>query len=220
MYTSLVPLSQDTIGQIHAQAARSIFWELDADTATTVLSTGDPAFEKEAWLARVLINYGCCGFSLIRPETRHTIATVLYCSRTDAPGANQLPTAPVSDDAELLTSLYIDPGFAGIGLESVLLDAAIMELTDKDASAVEAFGWRSDFFTRTDVDSLLRGPVGDLLRSAPEIGLVSVPVLESAGFRVVADHPVLPRLRLELPPQHDLLSAADVEELLTRASVC
>ena len=119
----------------------------------------------------------------------------------------------------MLTSLFIDPGFAGIGLESLLLDAAIMSLVERDVPAVEAFGWRTDFFARADVDELLEGPVGAVLRSASEIGLMSVSVLESAGFKVVADHPVLPRLRLDLPPQHDLISAAALEFLEDRMPV-
>ncbi|WP_085549159.1 hypothetical protein [Corynebacterium pollutisoli] len=207
------------MGRIHPQAGRSIFWELDAEAASLVQDSGDPAFEKEAWLTTTLLDYGCCGLSLERSTAARAVATVLWCSRDAAPGCAQLPTAPVSEDAEVLTSLFIDPGFAGVGLEAVLLDAAIMQLVDADVPAVEAFGWRQDFFSRADVDELLEGPVGSILRSASEIGLMSVAVLESAGFQVVADHPVLPRLRLELPPQHGLLSVAAVEELLDRAWV-
>ena len=69
---------------------------------------------------------------------------------------------------------------------SLLLDAAIMSLVERDVPAVEAFGWRTDFFARADVDELLEGPVGAVLRSASEIGLMSVSVLESAGLKVVA----------------------------------
>lgn len=219
MFATLIPLSQETMGRIHPQASRSIFWELDAETASLVHDSGDPSFEKEAWLTTTLLDYGCCGLSLERSTAGRAVATVLWCSRDAAPGCAQLPTAPVSEDAEVLTSLFIDPGFAGVGLEAVLLDAAIMQLVDADVPAVEAFGWREDFFSRADVDELLEGPVGSVLRSASEIGLMSVAVLESAGFQVVADHPVLPRLRLELPPQHGLLSVAAVEELLDRARV-
>ncbi|SMG18032.1 hypothetical protein SAMN06295981_0929 [Corynebacterium pollutisoli] len=219
MFATLIPLSPETMGRIHPQAGRSIFWELDAEAASLVQDSGDPAFEKEAWLTTTLLDYGCCGLSLERSTAARAVATVLWCSRDAAPGCAQLPTAPVSEDAEVLTSLFIDPGFAGVGLEAVLLDAAIMQLVDADVPAVEAFGWRQDFFSRADVDELLEGPVGSILRSASEIGLMSVAVLESAGFQVVADHPVLPRLRLELPPQHGLLSVAAVEELLDRAWV-
>lgn len=219
MFATLIPLSPETMGRIHPQAGRSIFWELDAEAASLVHDSGDPSFEKEAWLTTTLLDYGCCGLSLEHSTAVRAVATVLWCSRDAAPGCAQLPTAPVSEDAEVLTSLFIDPGFAGVGLEAVLLDAAIMQLVDADVPAVEAFGWRQDFFSRADVDELLEGPVGSVLRSASEIGLMSVAVLESAGFQVVADHPVLPRLRLELPPQHGLLSVAAVEELLDRARV-
>jgi len=41
-----------------------------------------------------------------------------------------------------------------------------------------------------------------------------VEVLESAGFEVVADHPEIPRLRLELPPAHGLLTEREVADLL------
>lgn len=216
MFARLIPLSQETISRIHPQAGRSIFWELDADAATQVMASGDPSFEKEAWLTTTLLDYGCCGLSLERSTAQRAVATVLWCSRDAAPGCAALPTGPVSEDAEVLTSLFIDPGFAGVGLEAVLIDAAIMQLVDAEVPAVEAFGWRQDFFSRADVDELLEGPVGEVLRSASEIGLMSVAVLEAAGFQVVADHPVLPRLRLELPPQHGLLSVAAVEELLAR----
>lgn len=219
MFARVNPLSPETISRIHPQAARSIFWELDPDSAAEVLASGDPGFEKEAWLTTTLLEYGSCGFSFERSSHERAVATVLFCSRDDAPGAVQLPTAPVSEDAQVLTSLFIDPGFAGIGLESVLLDAAIMSLVERNAPAVEAFGWRTDFFARADVDELLEGPIGAVLRSASEIGLLSVSVLESAGFQVIADHPVLPRLRLELPPQHSLLSAAALELLHDRLVV-
>ncbi|RNE48122.1 hypothetical protein [Corynebacterium alimapuense] len=220
MSVTLIPVDQENLGRIHPQAARSIFWELDAETAATVITSGDPIFEKEAWLSGILIDHGPCGFSATRSDSAYAVATVFYCAREHAPGSAQLPTAPVSSDAELLSSLFIDPGFAGIGMEAVLIDAAIMELVGREISAIEAFGWRDDFFNRTDADELLSGPVGDILRSTPEIGLMSVSVLEAAGFKVVADHPVLPRLRLELPPQRDLLSVADFEFLRERVEAC
>jgi len=216
VFATLIPVSQETIGRIHPQAGRSIFWELDPEAASLVQGSGDPAFEKEAWLTTTLLDYGHCGYSLERSTHERAVATVLWCSRDAAPGCVQLPTAPVSEDAEVLTSLFIDRALAGVGLESVLLDASIMHLVDSAATAVEAFGWREDFFARADVYELLEGPVGTILRSASEIGLMSVSVLESAGFQVIADHPVLPRLRLELPPPHDLLAFSAVEELFDR----
>ena len=41
-----------------------------------------------------------------------------------------------------------------------------------------------------------------------------VSILESAGFKIVADHPAIPRLRLTLPPEFDLLTAHEIADLL------
>ncbi len=224
MHASLSRITQDTMGQIHPQARRSIFWELDPETAERVIAKGDPAFEKEAWLTTTLLNYGCCGFSLTGRSVGdalvpRAVATVLYCGRHDALGVVNMPTAPVSEDAEVLTSLFIDPAYAGRGLEGVLIDAAIMELVDKDVSAVEAFGFREEFLAKEEDDEALSPALRKILDQSIDIGLLGTTTLESAGFKVVSDHPVFPRLRLELPPQQQLLSAVAIEQLLAEASV-
>lgn len=178
---------------INHLAARSIFWEMKTTVA-------DPAFEKEAWLSATLLSYGECGFT-VGDE-----ATVFFCPPELAPGAAKLPTSPVSEDAVLVSSLFVKSERAAKGLEAVLLDATIMHLTSRDASALEAFGYRD------------ARQAEDLLRDKPgRIGLLPVETLESAGFMVVRDHPITPRLRLELPPAFDLLTAAAVEDLLARA---
>lgn len=180
--------------RIHRQAARSTFWELEAAVV-------DPAFEKEAWLATTLLSFGQCGFTVGED------ATILFCSREDAAGAAKLPTAPISNDAEIITSLFVKAHLMGRGIEAVLVDAAIMHLTNRGSTAVEAFGYYGD-----------PAAAADFLGHKPAyIGLMSYETLRSAGFEVAADHPVLPRLRLELPPEHDMLSAAAAEDLLARA---
>lgn len=207
MDARLSPLTAQTAGEIHLQAARSVFWELEPELARRVSQAGDAPFEKEVWLSTVLLTFGSCGFSVGFPRSAGSLrarATVLYCPREDAPGARQLPTAPVSEDAAVVTSLFIDPGFEGTGLEAVLMDAAIMDLLHKGVDAVEAFGWR-----KNSGDPV---PVTD---KPQDIGLIDAEVLESAGFEVVRDHPVLPRLRLEMPPARGLLSAEAVEKLLS-----
>ena len=90
--------------RIHRQAARSTFWELEA-------SVVDPAFEKEAWLATTLLSFGQCGFTVGED------ATILFCSREDAAGAAKLPTAPISEDAEIITSV----SYTHLTLPTILL---------------------------------------------------------------------------------------------------
>ncbi len=162
---------------IHRLAARSVFWEMGADV--------DP-FEKEAWISTTLLSFGDCGFSIGED------ATIFFCSPDLARGIAQLPTAPVAPDAAVITSLFSTP--AARAFAPLLLDAAVMNLTAREFSAVEAFGYRD--YTRAE----------ELLGHKPaRIGLLPVDALEGAGFRVVADHPTTPRLRLDLPPVFDLL---------------
>ncbi len=174
---------------IHPQARKSVFWEIN----TTV---SDPAFEKEAWLSSTLLRFGDCGFTISDK------ATIFFCAPVYAQGHAKLPTSPVSEDAAIITSLFSTPAVDLIldepGLDAVLLDAAIMNLTARDFSAVEAFGYRDAAETT------------HLLGSKPaSIGLLPVEILEAAGFEVIHDHPATPRLRMELPPTFDLLTAME-----------
>lgn len=178
---------------INPLAARSIFWELKTAVA-------DPAFEKEAWISAMLFSHGDCGLT-VGDE-----ATVFFCPSEYAPGAAKLPSSPVSKDAAILSSLFVKSHRAARGLEAVLLDAAVMNLSSRDFSAVEAFGYRD----AKEAEFLLR-------EKPAFIGLLPVETLESAGFMVVQDHPITPRLRLDLPPAFDLLSDAAVEDMLARA---
>lgn len=214
MKARLRPLTDDNLGLLHRQAARSVFWELEPDLARQVAESGDTRFEKEAWVSATLLSYGTCGYSIVDVDsvTEKASATVLFCSRELAPGARVMPTGPVSADAEIITSLFLDPGFENTGIEAVLLDAAIVELTRRGVPAVEAFGLALDCTTE-DV-AALEEEHAEIYRNGREIGLISELALRSAGFEVAEPHPVLPRLRLELPPAQGLLAAEDVEKLL------
>lgn len=216
MGARLRPLTDDNQRLLHRLAARSVFWELEPELACRVTEAGDAQFEKEVWISTTLLDYGTCGYSIVDGDGAAGLsvtATILFCPASLAPGARAMPTGPVSEDAEIITSLFVDPGFEAMGIEPVLLDAAIMELTRRGATAVEAFGLAIDCTTE-DVAALCEEHA-DIVARDREIGLISEMALRSAGFEVVEPHPVLPRLRLELPPAQGLLSAAAVEKLLS-----
>lgn len=216
MDAQLQPLSPESIPLIQHECAKSVFWELSPQAQAN--KNIDAAFEKEAWLATGILDGVCRGFNLNYTNQRtdipplRAIATIVACNPAFAPGAVQLPTAPVSDDAWLLTSLHINPVVAGTGLETVLLDAVIMAAVAAEVSAVEAFGYYIDFVEDPDVP--LAPELCDILSQTQAIGLLAVDMLQSAGFTVVQDHLVLPKLRLELPPARELLTAQAAEELL------
>ena len=207
----LVALEESTLARIHARAADSVFWELDP-AATSENPTSE--LDKGAWLLARCYAQNPIGFSIAEPTTTiGALATCLFCPPEHAPGAARMPTAPISDDAWVVTSLHIATNAKNRGWEAVLLDATITAATRAGAQALEVFGLRLDADT---ADSA----VARIARHAASIGLTEVSILESAGFRVVADHPVLPRLRLTLPPAFDLMAAHEIADLLAAVPAC
>ncbi|MBI8999820.1 hypothetical protein M0E87_03135 [Corynebacterium sp. CCM 9185] len=213
MIPSLYAVTPDTVCLMHPRARASVFWELDPATAAEVTATGSANLEKEAWIHRVLVEQGGCGYNIGTVEETGAIASVLFCDPEEASGVVQLPTAPVSPDAMLLSSLFIDDRFGGTGLEAVLVTAVILELTRRGVRAVEAFAVRG--VEGIAGNSVLEGSARDdtvppdrddgaaeVVARAADIGLLRIEVLEAAGFEVVADHDLLPRLRLSLPPEN------------------
>lgn len=207
-HAHVVPLRSGSLDRIHPTTARSVFWELDPLMAT--VSGANPEIDKEAWLVALAYNQDPVGFSIADAQSdAGALATILYCPVTHAPGAVRMPTAPAGKDAYLVTSLHIDPAVQRRGWESVLLDSVIGAATSAGVSALEVFG------VHTDARKARLAPAcAELVRAAARIGLTEVPILESAGFKIVADHPAIPRLRMTLPPEFDLLSAREIADLL------
>lgn len=188
---------------------------------------GDTEFEKEAWLNRVTVDWGLCGFSIAESMQRDVSATVLFAPPRFAPTASIMPTGPVSPDAVLLMSLHIDPIVAGSGAEDALVGAAVRHLAGRGVTAVEAFGCSGDGddesqtipreeMTLTEsilhaVDAPRLPPacestaLGGISHAAGDI--IPTRILINAGFTVVAPHPTHPRLRRELDPALDWSAA-------------
>lgn len=171
---SVEPVS---LSNVHPACLRSAFWEAGSDVP-------DIRMAKELWLTSTLLNYGTCGFSIA------SVATILFAPPTLLPGAQEMPSGPVSPDAVLISSLF--HGELAAGTTALLIDACLAHLIATDVRAAEAFGWRSGTF----------GPIGLI----PETDLLA------AGFSVVSEHDEVPRLRIELPPVDGLLTAAQAVE--------
>lgn len=204
----VVPLDAQNLARVHPVTASSVFWEVDP--LSEAYCATDSEVDKSVWLAARAAEQGTVGFSIAEAGSEFgAFASVLYCPAAEAPGAVRMPTAPVGRDAWVVTSLHIDLAVRRRGWEAVLLDSVIMAAATAGAPALEAFGLRPDAPVSSPSAESLR-------RRSDRIGLVDAAILESAGFKVEADHPVIPRLRVSLPPAHDLLSAREVEDALAR----
>ncbi|AKK12189.1 hypothetical protein [Corynebacterium uterequi] len=201
MASRLQPLIPETVSKAHPRALRSVFWEMEPELAAAVEASGEAAAEKRAWLEARFADYGTSGYLITFGDDAHaaTRATVLFCDPEHARGTERMPTAPVSEDAQLISSLFIHPILSGVGVEQLLLEASVIDLTRRGFAAIEAFGLHRDI----DRVSTSAEVVAALVHRE-DIGLIGVDDLEAVGFEIVAEHPVFPRLRLELPPSRAL----------------
>jgi hypothetical protein len=173
----------------------------------------------------VMLEWGTCGqVALATPEADPDrsiteppcLGYVLYAPPRAVPRAQRFPTAPVSADAVLLTSMKVEPGQAE-DLPHSLVARVIDELVRRGVRALEAFG-------RTEAASELQDPrnadqdVRPVLESLGDCSvdhcIIDAEFLKDVGFVVVAPHTYFPRLRLEL--DKGLGWKAEVEAALER----
>ncbi len=178
MSRRIARLTLDRLDELNGLATpcRScLFWELDPVRRARVEHTGARADEKDAWLSEVLREWGSCGrVALIDDQP---VGYVIYAPAAFVPGAGGFPTAPVSPDAVLLTTAYVDRTYAGGGLGRMLVQGMARDLIERGGiRAVEAFG-----------DA--RGT-----RSC----MVPADFLGSVGFKTHRPHPTTPRMRMDL----------------------
>lgn len=223
MSARITPLRLEAFDQLPKHARRCVYWEVDPATLGPEEQLADPEFEKEAWLSMVMLEWGSCGqvATAAPADSGQSEAACLgyafYAPPRTVPRAHRFPTAPVSADAVLLTSMRVEPGPAADELPYSLVARVVDELVRRGVRALEAFG-------RTEKVAELAGPqtadpelqpvlevLGDC---SAEHCVIEADFLLDVGFVVVAPHPYFPRLRLEL--DKGLGWKAEVEAALER----
>ncbi len=178
MGRKLTSLTLDNVADLPAPCRSCTLWELgsrpgylDADGTAQ-----DGARTKDEWLSAVLLDWGSCGRLLYVDGSIAGFA--LYAPPEYAEGAQAAMASPVSDDAVLLLTARILPGYGGGGLGRVLMQSVVKDLTRRrGVRAVEVFGDAQGHENRC---------------------LVPTGFLTAVGFRTVQAHPRYPRLRLDL----------------------
>ena len=179
MSRRVAPLNLDNLDDLPSSCLACAFWELDAVRRGRAEKSDDVAHEKEAWVSRVLLEWGSCGRVLY--VDGEPAGYVLYAPPPYVPGAESFPTSPVSPDAVLLMTAMILPEHAHAGLGRILLQAVAKDLIERGGiRAIEAFG--------------------DLRSTRSSVGGCVLPAdfLLSVGFKTHRPHPRYPRMRLEL----------------------
>lgn len=150
-----------------------MFWEVaDAPRGS---SGDDGRAGKEAWLQSTQLEWGAPG-KVVYLDDR-PVAYGMFAPGAQVPRVRRLGPGP-SDDAFLLTTLWVAPEARGAGLARVLLQALLRETHQRGGRALEAYASRAGKFSGPCVL-----PEGFLLAN---------------GFSVLHEHLRSPLLRLDL----------------------
>lgn len=167
-------LTLDNLARLPGHCASCTFWELDPVRRSQV--RGHEAEEKAVWLSTMLREWGSVGRVVELDGV--AVAHVIWAPALHLPGGDGFATAPVSTDAVLLGSTYVDPAHRGQGLGRLLVQSMAKDLiTQGGIGAVETFG-----------------------NHRPREGVCVLPVdfLLAVGFRTHRAHPQYPRMRMDL----------------------
>jgi GNAT superfamily N-acetyltransferase len=173
MSRKVVRLTLDHLEELNAPCRSCLFWELDPVRRERA---SDACAEKDAWVSEVLREWGSCGRVVLVDDV--PVGYAVYAPDAFLPGAAAFPTAPVSPDAVLLTTVHVEPAYRGGGLARMLVQGMARDLVQRGGiAAIEAFG----------------DPSGRGGRC-----LLPVEFLGSVGFKTHRPHPTSPRLRMDL----------------------
>jgi GNAT superfamily N-acetyltransferase len=184
MSRRLARLTLDNLGDLPPGCRSCAFWELDPVHRQRATAAGETCGEKEAWVSRVLLEWGSCG--RVAYVDGEPAGYVLYAPASYFPGADAFPTAPVSEDAVLLATAMVYPEHAGSGLGRVLMQTVVKDLVKRGGiRALEAFGDHQAAGKGDDPTTY-----GDCVLPAD--------YLLRVGFKTHRAHLRYPRMRLEL----------------------
>jgi len=167
-------LTLDSLAELPERCRHCVFWELDP--VRRAQAVGHEEAEKKAWLSQALREWGSVG-QVVKVDGEYA-GHIIWAPAVYVPGADGFATAPVSPDAILLVTAYVDPRHRGAGLGRVMVQSMAKELIRHGGiRAVEAFA-----------DA--RGRAGSCT--------VPADFLLAVGFATHRAHPVTPRMRMEL----------------------
>jgi GNAT superfamily N-acetyltransferase len=167
-------LTLDNLALLPGPCPTCTFWEFDPVRRGQI--RGHEAEEKAAWVSSMLRDWGSVG-RVVRVDDQ-VVGHLLWAPAVHLPGSAGFATAPVSPDAVLLATGYVDPAFRGQGLGRVLVQSMAKDLIKHGGiGAVEAFG-------------AIRPREGECI--------LPVDFLLAVGFRTHRTHAAYPRMRMDL----------------------
>lgn len=174
MSRRLRPMTAADLDLLPDPCGRCAFWETSVADLAAPAEHPDRAARKAEWAEEVTDRWGYCGVLAVQDDE-----VLGFLTLAPARLVRRLPafsTTPVGPDVAVLLSAQVAEAWRGRGIGRQLVTTAAGLVTRRDIRALEAVG------TRREGPSCMM-PVG---------------WLESVGFGVVREHPVTPRLRMDL----------------------
>lgn len=165
-------LTLDNLQALPDPCRTCVFWEAGRSPRRSEETGG--ADRKRAWWEAMQLDWGTPGKAVF--DGHELVGYGGFGPPERLEGARRIGGI-VSDDALLLTTLWVAPAYRGAGLGKVLLQSILRETYQRGERALEAYGARGD---------------GD-----PPC-VVSEEFLVANGFSVVQQDWAYPRLRLDL----------------------
>ena len=150
-----------------------LYWEME--WGQSIHTVPEPDAAKRQWFTASSALYGPCG--KLAYDGDKVVGWAQYAPATCFPRAGGYHARP-SSDAYLITCLAVAPQYRNQGVGTTLLSSIVEDLRERGVTAVETFAKKSDSNNPS-------GPVGLYL---------------TQGFKVKADDPELPLLRLDILP--------------------
>lgn len=176
MNRRLRDITLDALDDLPLPCRTCVFWEAAGARGGDDRDPAAASRAKQAWWQATQLDWGV-------PGKAAYVDGRLVAFATFAPGphyATAVRFGGVSDDALLLTTLWVDPDSRGAGLGRLLLQAALRETHRRGSRALEAYADRR----------LPHGGGGACM--------IGEGFLLAHGFAVRREHPTTPLLRLDL----------------------
>ncbi len=152
------------------------------------MDAGESCGEKEAWVSRVLLEWGSCG--RVAYVDDDPAGYVLYAPPVVPPGRRRVPDRAGQRGRGAAGHRDGLPEYAGGGLGRVLMQTVVKDLVKRGGiRAVEAFG---------DTRAAPRASKGDPAPVTYGTCVLPADYLLRVGFKTHRPHPRYPRMRLEL----------------------
>jgi GNAT superfamily N-acetyltransferase len=167
-------LTLDNLARLPGRCPACVFWELDPVRREQI--RGHEAEEKAAWVSSMLREWGSVG--RVVSVDGAPVGHLIWAPARYLPGGGCFATAPVSSDAILLASGYVDPAHRGQGLGRVLVQSMAKDLIKHGGiGAIETFG---------------------AVRPRDALCVLPTEFLLAVGFRTHRPHVRYPRMRMDL----------------------